>query len=145
MLSERRNQNFFTDFFPARTVFREMVESNGGGLDVLPLHATGPRGETLGIDIAWFGDKVPRRAVLHSSGLHGVEGFAGSAIQIQALRELPRVPDDTALFLVHILNPYGMCWLRRANENNVDLNRNSLGDEGYTGAPENYSKLDSFL
>jgi hypothetical protein len=26
--------------------------------------------------------------------------------------------------LVHALNPYGFAWLRRVNENNVDLNRN---------------------
>jgi Protein of unknown function (DUF2817) len=145
MLSEARNENFFIDFFPARTAFRGMVERTGGHLDVLALDATGPGGEALGIDIAWFGEEQPRRVVLHSSGLHGVEGFAGSAIQIQTLRDLPRVPDDTALVLVHILNPYGMSWLRRVNANNVDLNRNSLGDEAYSGAPENYSKLNRFL
>src|SRR5262245_21714062 len=103
MVSERRDQNFFTDYITARAAFRELVERNGGALEVLPLNATGPRGETLGIDIAWFGNKAPRRAVLHSSGLHGVEGFAGSAIQIQTLRDLPQIPDDTALILVHIL------------------------------------------
>jgi Protein of unknown function (DUF2817) len=145
MVSERRDQNFFADFFTARTAFRELVERHGGGLDILPLDATGPGGEALGIDIAWFGTRGPRRAVLHSSGLHGVEGFAGSAIQIQTLREFPRIADDTALILVHILNPFGMSWIRRVNENNVDLNRNSLADGDYTGAPENYSKLDSFL
>jgi len=145
MVSERRDQNFFTDFFTARTAFREMVDRTNGAMDVLPLDAKGPRGEPLGIDVAWFGSKAPRRAVLHSSGLHGVEGFAGSAIQIQMLRHFPDVPDDTALILVHILNPFGMAWLRRVNENNVDLNRNSLGGESYSGAPENYSKLDSFL
>lgn len=145
MVSEARNKNFFTDFFPARTAFREMVGRTSGHLEFLPLDATGPGGETLGIDIAWLGEKQPRRVVLHSSGLHGVEGFAGSAIQIQALRDLPRIPDDTALVFVHILNPYGMSWLRRVNANNVDLNRNSLGDEGYTGAPEHYSKLNRFL
>jgi hypothetical protein len=145
MVSERREQNFFTDFFTARAAFRELVERNGGALEVLPLNATGPGGESLGIDVAWFGNKIPRRAVLHSSGLHGVEGFAGSAIQIQTLRDLPHFPGDSALILAHILNPFGMSWLRRANENNVDLNRNSLGDSGYTGAPEKYSKLDSFL
>ena len=145
MLSERRNQNFSTDFFSARLAFREMVDKASGRLEVLPLDAKGPGSETLGIDIAWFGDTEPRRVVLHTSGLHGVEGFAGSAIQIQTLRQLPRIPRGTALILVHILNPYGMSWLRRVNENNVDLNRNSLGDEAYTGAPENYSKLDSFL
>jgi len=145
MVSERRHQNFFSDFFLARTAFREMVYRAGGRLEVLPLDATGPANETLGIDIASFGDMESRRVVLHSSGLHGVEGFAGSAIQIQTLRELPRIPQGTALILVHTLNPYGMSWLRRVDENNVDLNRNSLGDDAYTGAPENYSKLDSFL
>jgi hypothetical protein len=145
MLSELRNENFSTDLFSARTAFRELVDRSSGHLEVLPLDATGPGGQMLEIDIAWFGEKQPRRVVLHSSGLHGVEGFAGSAIQIQALRDFPRIPDETALVLVHILNPYGMSWLRRVNENNVDLNRNSVGGDAYTGAPENYSKLNGFL
>src|SRR5438552_18789157 len=103
MLSERRNHNFSSSFFSARTAFRELAESAGGRLEFLPLDATGPQGETLGIDAAWFGAAEPRRVVLHSSGIHGVEGFAGSAIQIQALRELPRIPNGTALILVHVL------------------------------------------
>jgi hypothetical protein len=145
MLSDRRSHNFSTDFFPARSAFRELAERAGGRLEMLPLDAHGPNGQSLGIDIAWFGAENPRRVVVHSSGLHGVEGFAGSAIQIQALTELPALPDDTALILVHILNPYGMSWLRRANESNVDLNRNALGDESYTGVAKAYSNLDSFL
>ena len=85
-----------------------MVDRAGGRLEVLPLDAMGPGNEALGIDIGWFGAPESRRVVLHSSGLHGVEGFAGSAIQIQTLRELPRIPQGTALILVHTLNPYGM-------------------------------------
>src|SRR6185503_8493082 len=84
-------------------------------------------------------------ALVHSSGLHGVEGFAGSAIQLQLLDNLPALAPDTALVLVHILTPYGMAWLRRVNENNVDLNRNFRGDEPYSGAPPAYAKLNSFL
>ena len=43
-------------------------------------------------------------------------------------------------------NPYGMAWLRRVNEHNVDLNRNFLGpDETYTGAPDGYQDLDDCL
>src|SRR6185295_5475632 len=49
------------------------------------------------------------------------------------------------VILVHILNPYGMAWLRRCNENNVDLNRNFLNDETYSGAPAAYAQLNSFL
>jgi hypothetical protein len=39
-----------------------------------------------------------------------------------------------------------MAWLRRTNENNVDLNRNFLlAGERWTGAPELYATLDPFL
>jgi hypothetical protein len=38
-----------------------------------------------------------------------------------------------------------MAWLRRTNENNVDLNRNFKIDGSYKGAPAGYTKLDSFL
>ena len=122
-----------------------MLTTAGGRLETIPLDAKGPNGEGLGIDIAWFGAAHPRRVLLHSSGLHGVEGFAGSAIQLQLLNNLPTLPEAAALIVVHVLNPYGMAWLRRFNENNVDLNRNFLGDDPYAGAPDTYSRLDSFL
>ena len=137
---------FSSDYFTARSRFRQKVETAGGQLKALEVDVEGPGGEDLTIDIAWFGAEQPRRVLLHSSGLHGVEGFAGSAVQLQFLDSMPAIPDDAAIVLVHILNPYGMAWLRRVNEGNVDLNRNFLGpDEDYVGAPEAYEKLDSFL
>src|SRR5215510_13293421 len=95
-------------------------------VETLPLDAKGPAGESLGIDIAWIGSRQPKNVLVHSSGLHGVEGFAGSAIHLQFLNALPTLAPDTAILLVHILNPFGMAWLRRVNENNVDLNRNFI-------------------
>ena len=136
---------FSADYSTARSRFRQMVGLVGGRLEVLPLEARGPVGESLGIDVGWFGAENPRRVVLHSSGLHGVEGFAGSAIQLQFLDSLPRLPTETALVVVHVLNPYGMAWWRRVNENNVDLNRNCMGNDSYAGAPPAYVDLDSFL
>ena len=131
------SEHFSPDYVTARSRFRRAVESSGGRLRVLNLNAKGPDGEDLTIDIGWFGNPAPRRVLLHSSGLHGVEGFAGSAIQLQFLEEVPAIPADGAIVLVHVLNPYGMSWLRRVNENNVDLNRNFLaGDEDYAGAPD---------
>jgi hypothetical protein len=51
-----------------------------------------------------------------------------------------------ASVLVHVVNPYGMAWLRRVNERGVDLNRNCLGaGETYAGAPPGYDRLDQFL
>ena len=137
---------FSLDYSTARSRFREKVENAGGQLTALDLDVKGPGEENLAIDIGWFGSEQPRRVLLHSSGLHGVEGFAGSAIQLQFLDNLPAIPEGAAIVLVHVLSPYGMAWLRRVNESIVDLNRNFLGgDEDYVGAPENYRKFDSFL
>jgi hypothetical protein len=137
---------FSPDYATARARFRTAAKAAGAGLHSLALDVTGPAGEDLAIDIAWLGNTAARRILLHTSGLHGVEAFAGSAIQLALLDEPPRVEADCALVLAHVLNPYGMAWLRRANENNVDLNRNFLGDgETWSGAPDVYRRVDGVL
>jgi len=138
---------FSRDYASARTRFRGAAKSAGARLEPLELEAKGPNGERLTIDIAWFGSAKPRRVFVHSSGLHGVEAFAGSAIQLRWLEEgIPALSEDAAIVLAHVLNPYGMAWLRRFNENNVDLSRNFLGPrETLAGAPEGYHMLDEFL
>src|SRR5258705_12025645 len=93
---------FSPDYATARDRFRQMATAAGGRLESLPIDAKGPKEELLTTDIAWFGARKPKRAILHSSGLHGVEGFAGSAIQLQLLNSLPALPDDTALIIVHV-------------------------------------------
>jgi hypothetical protein len=136
-------QYFSADFLAAQSRFRKAAAH--AGLESLPIDAKGPNGEDLSIDIARMGPRSPRKALIHSSGLHGVEGFAGSAIQLQLLDHPPVLAADTAIVVVHILNPFGMSWLRRVNSNNVDLNRNCLEGEPYQGAPEAYAALDSLL
>jgi hypothetical protein len=90
--------------------------------------------------------------VVHISGTHGIEGYAGSAIQITYLQHLiamqqqkKSMPFDTSestslncrnnnnnnnttvtVILIHAFNPYGMKHYRRVNEHNIDLNRNGL-------------------
>ena len=114
---------------------------------VYPQNYFEPASESLTIDIAWLGSRQPRKALVHVCGIHGVEGFAGSAVQLALLdRPVLTLPEDMAMILVHVLNPYGMAHLRRANENNVDLNRNFfLGEAGWRGAPAGYATLDRFL
>jgi hypothetical protein len=115
-------------------------------LHAIALPAAGPRGEALLIDIAWLGAASPRRVLLHTSGMHGVEAYTGSAVQLALLASPPAPAAGEALVLVHVLNPYGMAWLRRTNENNVDLNRNFLvNGERFAGAPELYRVLDPLL
>lgn len=86
---------------------------------------TGPRGEPLSLDYAWLGPPDARRVLVTQSATHGVEGFAGSALQIDHMlgRQAP-LPGQLAVLHIHALNPHGFAWLRRVNEDGVDLNRN---------------------
>ena len=136
---------FHPTYLEARQAFRKAVTAAGGTLRALPIEAGGARasdGSALTIDIGVVGDG-PRTLVL-SSGVHGVEGYIGSATQLLAL-ELDR-PADLRLVLIHAVNPFGMANHRRVNENNVDLNRNFLAEgEAYEGGPEHYLRLRDLL
>lgn len=140
------NSYFSKNYEEARKRFCESAKSQGATLESLVVEGQTPEGKPLTIDIAWLGSKAPQRVVLHSSGLHGVEGFAGSAIQLNVLEQHPELHPDQALILIHCLNPYGMAWLRRTNENNVDLNRNFiLNPTEFEGASDIYRQLNPFL
>lgn len=80
----------------------------------------------------------PKGILVHVSGTHGVEGHAGSAVQVAALRNIASQGgwslDQPTVIFVHLLNPFGFKYGRRWNENNVDLNRNNLNDEGWAEA-----------
>jgi hypothetical protein len=137
---------FSPDYATARERFRAAASRAGAWLESLPIEALGPGGADLSIDAALVGGPECSRAVVLSSGLHGVEGFAGSAIQTAWLEDESRrvaLPADCGLVLLHGLNPFGFAWRRRTNEENVDLNRNFLlpGEE-YAGAPPRYAELD---
>lgn len=137
---------FSPDYNSARQRFRDAATAAGAGLDELPLAARGPTGEPLGIDIAWLGPRPAARVLLHISGVHGVEAYAGSATQLALLDSPPPLNTDTALVLVHVLNPWGMAWLRRCNEANVDLNRNFLDDNAtWSGCPPLYRCIETLL
>lgn len=87
---------------------------------------TGPNGEDLYTDVVRIGSSRPDRILIVISGTHGVEGFCGSACQTEYLKSecAARIGEQTAIYLVHGLNPYGFSWLRRVTHENVDLNRN---------------------
>jgi hypothetical protein len=140
------HQGFSTTYHEARQKFLATAEEAGAIVQSLPLTATGPEQQPLFIDIARLGSATPDKLIIHTSGIHGVEGFAGSAIQMALLQQPPKLDEDTSLLLVHPLNPYGVAWLRRYNESNVDLNRNyMLPGKSWTGTPETYHRLNTFL
>lgn len=140
---------FSVDYASARARFRAAAAARGFDLEAIPIGPHGPGGEELTIDVARLGSDRPVRAVIASSGLHGVEGFFGSAVQVALLEHGLKdwsPPADSAVILIHALDPYGFAWLRRFDERNVDLNRNFLvNGDVYRGAPERYVELDGLL
>lgn len=120
--------DFFAQDYPqAREKFLKASQSAGAVLSVyaLPKHY-GPNGETLFVDVARIGADKPKSLLILISGTHGVEGFCGSGCQVGYLtdRVFEALPTDARVLLVHALNPFGFAWLRRVNEDNIDLNRN---------------------
>jgi hypothetical protein len=140
---------FAPDYRSARDRFRARSAARGFRLESYTIGQEGPAGEALTIDAAILGDERPERAVVVSSGLHGVEGFFGSAVQLHLLRDLAdgwSPPSGSALVLLHALDPYGFAWIRRVNEDNVDLNRNFLvNGDIYTGSPRRYGDVNRLL
>jgi hypothetical protein len=131
------------DYFDARNRFHRLA-SRHTELESLPLAAPGPAGEALTLDAAYFGADRPNRLILLTSGVHGVEGYAGSAMQLMWLANPSPLPTGVGVLLVHALNPWGYAHGRRANEDNVDLNRN--GVERFPG-PANpaYARIENWL
>lgn len=126
-----------TSVFPASYVLsRQRWLELAGNLVLQTRHqpyrcvGNGPDGEALITDTLWLGSELADNVVVLLAGTHGVEGFAGSAVQIDLLQLLTdggfRIPNDTALLLVHALTPWGYAWSRRCDGDGVDLNRNAV-------------------
>ena len=131
--------HFAADFLTARGRFRQSASEHGARLQSYPINTPGPDSEALSVDTAYFGHPAPLGVLLVSSGIHGVEGFAGSALQLAFISEMAAATlAQVGVLLVHAVNPYGFAHSRRANERNVDLNRNCLpsfpgpANEGYS-------------
>jgi hypothetical protein len=93
-----------------------------------PCSGVGPDGEKLVTDTVWLGSENATKVLVLIGGTHGIEGFAGTAIETDVLRLLAEghvvIPDDTAVLMIHALTPWGYAWQRRCDADGVDLNRN---------------------
>ena len=103
----------------------------------------GPEGEALATDTLLLGPATASRLLIAMSATHGVEGFCGSGIQSGWLQSgrLKSLPSDTAVLLIHAINPHGFAWVRRVNEDNVDLNRNFVDHSAPYPANPGYYEL----
>ncbi len=132
--------NYPADYGAARTRFRELATEKGWKLYTLPVDEA----SDLFIDIAlWRGSS--EKLVIHSSGVHGVEAFPGSAVQCTFLDTWVVSPNLPSIALIHCVNPFGMRHLRRWNAQNIDLNRNFLASFDNLPTHPLYDQLSPFL
>lgn len=119
---------FSSDYYDARDRFISAAKKADASLYRFPL-----KDNNLTTDVAII-EGSDHKYLIHISGVHGTEGYAGSAIQISALelfssnhyKQMIKDKQFPTIVFVHIVNPYGMANNRRVNEDNIDLNRNFL-------------------
>jgi hypothetical protein len=102
----------------------------------------------LSIDWLWVEPKQTDNLIIVSTAQHGIEGYVGSAMLKIFMDEFaPRIlSENTGLLLVHAINPWGMKYGRKVNENGVDLNRNFiLGNSFDKSVNPDFPKMRHFL
>jgi hypothetical protein len=118
------SDSYSNTYTEARQKFLTLVSQREAML-ISRVHPTewGAEGEELAIDIAVFGDHDAEKTLFLISGTHGQEGFYGSALQIEFLRDL-EIPEGINVAALHGLNPWGFSHLSRTDNQNIDVNRN---------------------
>lgn len=142
--AEGQVSRYFSDTYQeARTKFISAAEAAGGSLEKYRNPYIGAENEELYVDVATFNLPQAKNILVLGSGTHGIEGFAGSCIQVGLLAEgiAKDLPEDVGLLFYHALNPFGFSHLRRFNEDNIDLNRNFVDHDNPYPSNKGYDVL----
>lgn len=139
---------FFQESFDdCRRDFFQYARATGGELVSHPV--PGPDGTELFFDSLYLPPSGKKEKLLIlTSGIHGIEGFTGSALQRYFLAKiLPEMKDKhQGILIIHGINPFGFKYERRVTGNNVDLNRNfDTSEELFKLDNPGYSKVNSLL
>ena len=105
--------------------------------------------DDLYIDSFYLPAEEQTNLIVLTTGVHGMEGYIGTTMLDVFFTEIYPTLDraNTGVLVVANVNPYGMKYYRRYNENNVDLNRNFILDWDSFDLSSNkeYPKVDTFL
>ncbi|MCU1394934.1 MAG: hypothetical protein JWM34_3362 [Ilumatobacteraceae bacterium] len=130
----------------ARTAFLAAARAAGADIETTVHPRRGLEGEELAVDVASLGPPDAEHVVVVLSATHGVEGYAGSALQRHWLETCAdERPPAARLMMVHGLNPFGFSWVRRVNEDNVDLNRNFIDWSATPPSNPGYDRIADLL
>lgn len=137
---------FSNNFFEARNFFLDAAKNLGCVVEHYLHPMRGIQHETLAMDVAIYNPDQSPAWVACFSGVHGVEGYAGSACQIAALQFLTKTKKFPIGFIfVHAVNPYGFSWKTRTNEDNIDLNRHFVDFKKTLPTNSEYEHIHAWL
>lgn len=142
---------FLTTYDEVRTHLADRVEElKKSGVTVEHTTYAIDESDDLYIDNIYIpATKKCTNLVVLTTGVHGIEGYIGSAMLDVFFDYVYPTLDtnNTGVLVVANVNPYGMKYMRRYNENNVDLNRNFIEDWSTFDLSSNteYPKVDRFL
>ena len=126
------SEKFFFNYDDVRANIRDRVSKlTADGISVEVSEYAVDESDDLYIDNIYLPstDKKTNLIVL-TTGVHGMEGYIGSVMLDVFFDEIYPTLDtsETGILVIANVNPYGMKYMRRYNENNVDLNRNFIID-----------------
>lgn len=121
-------ESFSSSYREARTKFLEAASAAGLQVESHVHPLKGRDGEVLAMDVVREGPADAKSLLVITSACHGVEGYCGTGVQVNALHDAEwrkkALDQGVAVLYVHALNPYGFSHVRRVTHENVDLNRN---------------------
>lgn len=130
-MDEGANLFFPVDYADSRLKFRKIAQSVSRNVETGHWLVPSSQDSDLSVDHCYFpplksSDGTPKTLIVMTSGIHGLETYAGSAIQRYFLTHiLPRLDrSKLGVFVVHAMNPFGFKYHRRGTEKHVNLNRN---------------------
>ena len=136
---------FFNSYDDVRAYLQQLTSDLGVEIYSHAVDAS----DDLYIDSFYLPAEEKTNLIILTTGVHGMEGYIGTTMLEVFFREIyPTLdPDNTGILVVANVNPYGMKYFRRYNENNVDLNRNFILDwESHDlSSNKEYPKVDTFL
>lgn len=145
------SESFYTTYEEIRAHLKERVNSlKESGITVEYETYAIDAEDDLYIDNIYLpATEETKNLILLTTGVHGMEGYIGSVMLDVFFDEIyPTLnTKDTGILIVANVNPYGMKYMRRYNENNVDLNRNFIEnwDDFDRSSNKEYPKVESFL
>ncbi len=145
------SESFFYEYDDVRENLKQRVtELRKSGVTVEVSEYAIDESDELYIDNIYLpATKEKENLVIITTGVHGIEGYIGSVMLDVFFEEIYTEIDTkkTGVLVVANVNPYGMKYHRRYNENNVDLNRNFIIDwENFDLASnKDYPEVKEFL